>query len=242
MLFELNDNLLFPPVHLSEPDGMLAYGGDLSVERLLLAYRSGIFPWYNEDNPILWWSPDPRFVVFPDRVKYSRSMRKILKKGEFEITADRAFREVISNCAGVIRKFQRGTWITEEMEEAYYTMHKEGYAHSFEAWKDGTLVGGLYGISLGRIFFGESMFVFEANASKAAFLSMAAFLKYLGFLMIDSQVYTAHLESLGAEHIHRSEYLEIVNRGLTHETIRGSWYGLYNSVTSSSSIFPFDVS
>ncbi|MFW6366156.1 MAG: leucyl/phenylalanyl-tRNA--protein transferase [Spirochaetota bacterium] len=242
MLFELNRDLLFPPVHLAEPDGMLAYGGDLSVDRLLLAYKSGIFPWFNEENPIIWWSPNPRFVIFPERVHFSRSMKKILKRGEFEIFVDRDFRRVIRNCAVVPRGHQKGTWITDRMRDAYIILHEEGYAHSFEAWQDGELVGGLYGISLGRLFFGESMFQHASNASKAAFLTMTAFVRELGFLVIDSQVYTKHLASLGAEHISRDDYLKLVRKGLEYDTIRGSWAGLYSSVTSSRRIFPFDVS
>jgi leucyl/phenylalanyl-tRNA--protein transferase len=242
MIFQLGTDILFPPVELADSDGVLAYGGDLSIERLLLAYKSGIFPWYDDRNPILWWSPDPRFVVYPDRVYYSRSMKKVLKRNEFKITADCVFSEVIHNCAVMKRKHQLGTWITSEMEEAYCMMHKQGYAHSFEAWKDDKLVGGLYGISIGKVFFGESMFQIESNASKAAFLSMAAFLNKLEFHLIDSQVHTHHLESLGAEHIPRDMYLTKLKKAIQFKTVIGSWTNLYNSVTSSNWIFPFDVS
>ncbi|HRX16844.1 MAG TPA: leucyl/phenylalanyl-tRNA--protein transferase [Spirochaetota bacterium] len=232
MLYKLDDNLIFPDPNKAPADGLLAYGGDLTTDRLLFAYRSGIFPWYNEE-PILWWSPNPRFVVFPDKVYVSRSMRKILEKNVFTITVDTAFEQVINNCADIPRAGQPGTWITEEMIEAYCRLFDEGYAHSFEAWKNGELVGGLYGLSMGSIFFGESMFTFASNASKAAFLSMASFVKKMGFSLIDSQVHTPHVETLGGESISRRKYLEILKNGLQQNDVTGSWSELYSSVTSS---------
>lgn len=237
MVFQLDTRLIFPPVKHSEPDGLLAYGGDLSPDRLLLAYSTGIFPWFNKESEILWWSPDPRFVLFPKKVYYSRSMKKILKNGDFTIKVDTAFNRVIRECAQMPRFGQLGTWITENMIQAYSTLHDLGFAHSFEAWQDDKLVGGLYGISLGRVFFGESMFSKVSNASKAAFLSMNAFLINQEFSLIDSQVHTTHMESLGAEMISRKEYIDHVQLSQEeHETIAEKWTELYSSVTSSSSI------
>ena len=221
-IFELNNEIVFPPVRLAEPSGILAVGGDLSPERLLHAYRSGIFPWYSDGDPIIWWSPDPRFVLFPDELYVSKTMRQVLNRKIFDITLDRDFRSVIGGCQGP-RKKERGTWITEEMMEAYIGLHDLGFAHSAEAWQDGELVGGLYGISLGRCFFGESMFTRASNASKAAFIVLVRRLSELGFVIIDSQVYTGHLGTLGAQHIPRTEYMRHVNRGLSFDTIRGSW-------------------
>ena len=224
-VFALNEEIVFPPARLADPSGILAVGGDLSPERLLLAYRSGIFPWYSDDDPIIWWSPDPRFVLFPDELYVSKTMRQVLKRKQFEITLDRDFRGVILGCQGP-RKKESGTWITEEMLEAYVRLHELGYAHSVEAWRDGELAGGLYGISLGRCFFGESMFTRTSNASKAALIVLVGMLKKLGFLIIDSQVYTGHLETLGARHIPREEYLDYVRRGCAGDTIMGNWGSL----------------
>lgn len=221
-IFELNDKIVFPPVRLADPSGILAVGGDLSPERLLHAYRSGIFPWYSDGEPIIWWSPDPRFVLFPDELYVSKTMRQVLRRKIFDITLDRDFRGVIRGCQEP-RKKERGTWITEEMMDAYIRLHDLGFAHSAEAWQGGELVGGLYGISLGRCFFGESMFTRVSNASKAAFIVLVRRLRELGFVIVDSQVYTGHLETLGARHITRGEYLDLVNRGLESDTIRGSW-------------------
>jgi leucyl/phenylalanyl-tRNA---protein transferase len=221
-VFELNERIVFPPVRLAEPDGILAVGGDLSPERLLLAYRSGIFPWFSNRDPIIWWSPDPRFVLFPGELCVSKTMRQVLGRKLFDITLDRDFRGVIQGCQEP-RKKERGTWITAEMMEAYIRLHELGYAHSVEAWHGGELAGGLYGISLGGCFFGESMFTRVSNASKAALIVLVTRLAELGFIIIDSQVYTGHLESLGARHIVREEYIEHINRGLASETIRGSW-------------------
>lgn len=212
-LFALGKELIFPPVEMSEPDGLLAVGGDLSETRILLAYRQGIFPWY-EGNHILWWSPDPRFVLFPDHLRISKSMQQLIKKHFFQFSINKAFEQVIAECKTIGRKGQDGTWITPEMKEAYIKLHGQGYALSAEAWKDGELVGGLYGISLGKIFCGESMFSRISNASKFAFISLVEHLKTEGLKLIDCQVYTAHLESLGAEMIPRKEFLEILKEAI----------------------------
>ncbi len=221
-LFVLDKKLSFPPVHLAEPDGLLAIGGDLSEERLLLAYEHGIFPWY-EDKDILWWCPDPRFVLFPEELKVSKSMKQILKKsdparparlpksyggqaGEFTFTVNKSFDQVINNCKTINRKGQEGTWITDEVKKAYTILHKKGIAHSAEVWNEDKLVGGLYGIRLGKIFFGESMFSRESNASKYAFIKYVQQLQTEGVELIDCQVYTEHLESLGARMIDRKEF------------------------------------
>lgn len=205
-LFALEQELLFPPVALAEPDGLLAIGGDLSTDRLLLAYRSGIFPWY-EGKHILWWSPDPRFVLFPDELKVSKSMRQLIRKDAFEFTINKAFESVIANCKTIARPGQDGTWITEEVREAYGKLHRMGIVHSAEAWYEGELVGGLYGVRLGRAFFGESMFSKRSNASKYAFIRYVEQLRSEGVELIDCQVYTEHLESLGARMIPREEFI-----------------------------------
>lgn len=210
----LNKELSFPSVHLAEPDGLLAIGGDLSAERLLLAYQNGIFPWYEGDH-ILWWCPDPRFVLFPDELKVSKSMQALLKKDEFVFTINNDFAEVIHNCKKTKRQGQAGTWITDEVEKAYTKMHKLGYAHSAETWKDGKLVGGLYGIKLGGVFFGESMFSNESNASKFAFVKFVEQLKSEGIELIDCQVYTEHLESLGARMITRENFVSRLKQLIT---------------------------
>jgi leucyl/phenylalanyl-tRNA--protein transferase len=212
-VFALDEELLFPPVDLAEPDGLLAIGGDLSVERLLLAYRSGIFPWY-EGEHILWWCPDPRFVLFPPELKVSKSMKRLIRKNVFDFTINKAFKEVIHECKKIKRPGQQGTWITDEVEAAYIRMHELGWAISAEAWANNELAGGLYGIKLGNIFFGESMFSKETNASKWAFIKLAEQLKSNGIKLIDCQVYTEHLESLGARMISRKNFIENVKRNL----------------------------
>ncbi|MBL7696568.1 MAG: leucyl/phenylalanyl-tRNA--protein transferase [Chitinophagaceae bacterium] len=212
-LFSINKELVFPPVELAEPDGLLAVGGDLSTERLLLAYQSGIFPWY-EGEHILWWCPDPRFVLFPENLVVSKSMRSIFKKNIFTFTANQAFEEVIGNCKRVPRKGQTSTWITDEVKAAYTELHKKGYAHSAETWHDGKLVGGLYGVRLGKVFFGESMFSNASNASKFAFISYVQKLQAEGVQLIDCQVYTEHLESLGAQMIPRRRFLQLLDQNL----------------------------
>ena len=207
----LNQELLFPPVQSAEPDGLLAIGGDLSMERLLLAYRNGIFPWY-EGRHILWWCPDPRFVLFPKELKESKSMRQLLRRNAFDFRVDTAFREVIANCKTITRRDQGGTWITDEVREAYTRLHKAGYAHSAETWLNGELVGGLYGIRMGKVFFGESMFSKVSNASKYAFISYVRQLQSDNVELIDCQVYTEHLESLGARMIGREEFIRELDR------------------------------
>ena len=206
----LDDSLWFPPVEDALDDGLLAVGGDLSVERLLLAYHSGIFPWFNEDELPMWWSPDPRFVLFPEQLKVSKSMRQVMTRGDFEFRIDTAFEDVIYYCSRVYREGQGGTWIGDDVIAAYINLHKLGYAHSAEAWYNGELVGGLYGVLLGRVFFGESMFSLRSNASKFAFIKWVDFLKLHGVLIIDCQVYTEHLESLGAGMVSRAQFIEIL--------------------------------
>ena len=211
MIFQLTDELLFPPVEYAEADGLLAVGGDLSPERLLLAYRQGIFPWFEGELP-LWYSPDPRFVLFPAELKVSNSMKQVIRSNTFQFTTDKAFTEVITQCGKIKRDGQGGTWITDTMKEAYIKMHALGYAHSAETWSEGNLVGGLYGISMGRVFCGESMFSKESNASKFAFINYMPLLISQGIELIDCQVYTGHLASLGARMIPRSEYLNYLRR------------------------------
>lgn len=205
------EELWFPSAEDALEDGLLAIGADLSTERLLLAYKSGIFPWFDDDVP-MWWCPDPRFVLYPDELKVSKSMKQVIKKGGFDFRINTAFEKVIANCKAVEREGQDGTWITDLVEDAYTQMYKLGYAYSAEAWLDGKLVGGLYGILLGNVFFGESMFSHVSNASKFAFIKYVEQLKAEGVVLIDCQVYTEHLESLGARMIPRSEFLEILNR------------------------------
>jgi len=203
----LRANDSFPPVEqaLQSPNGLLAAGGDLSPARLLDAYARGIFPWFSAGQPILWWSPDPRLVLIPGELKISRSLRKTLVKGAFEVRADSVFREVMQACAEP-RSAEGGTWITTEMIDAYCELHRLGYAHSIESWHDGELVGGLYGVALGRAFFGESMFARQADASKVALAHLVQHLRALEFELIDCQMYTPHLVSLGAREIARSEF------------------------------------
>lgn len=207
MIF-LSDNIWFPPVSSASIDGMIAIGGDLSVERLLLAYRSGIFPWYNEGEPIVWYSPDPRMVLFPEKLKVSKSMRQLINKKIFKVTFNTHFNEVIANCKIMNRNDQLGTWITDEMQKAYTKLHEFGVAKSVEVWLDDKLVGGLYGIDLGTIFCGESMFSHVSNASKIAFIYLVEKLKSENYSLIDCQMYTSHLESLGAQEIPRSDFLK----------------------------------
>ncbi|MGV8980392.1 leucyl/phenylalanyl-tRNA--protein transferase [Clostridium sp.] len=212
-IYRLSNDLVFPDPSLAEEDGLLALDGDLSPERLILAYSNGIFPWFSEDEPILWWSPDPRFVVYPNDVKISHSMKKLLKKNTYRISFDTCFRDVISNCSNV-RK-ETGTWITNEMIEAYCTLHKLGFAHSVETWYGDKLVGGLYGIIMGKCFFGESMFSTMDNASKFAFINLSRILEEKKFVVIDCQVHTAHLESLGAVNISRKDFLYLIEKGIS---------------------------
>lgn len=210
MIKRLTDELIFPDYSEANPDGILAYGGDLSVERLKLAYRKGIFPWYNPGEPILWWFPDPRFVLYPEELKVSKSMTKILRENIFEITENQAFEEVISNCQKIFRPGQCGTWITNEMKAAYLELHRIGIAKSVEVWQNDELVGGFYGIEQKRVFCGESMFAKVSNASKAGFICFVR--KYQKrYELIDCQVYTPHLESLGAGEITAEEFLRYLS-------------------------------
>lgn len=210
-MYLLDDKIFFPPVEAADEEGIVAIGGDLSPERLLLAYRSGIFPWYNEDEPIIWWSPDPRFVLFPEKLRISKSMQTVLQNGKFRFTINRAFTQVMQNCKTITRKDQEGTWIHPATVEAYTKLHELGYAHSAEAWLNGELVGGLYGVRLGNIFFGESMFSKESNASKFAFIKYVQYLKKENVKLIDCQIYTAHLESLGAKMITRKDFIALIH-------------------------------
>jgi len=207
MIFRLDDRLLFPDPTLADEDGLLAVGGDLSTDRLLLAYQNGIFPWYNDNTPILWYSPHERFVLFPNELKISKSMRQVLRSGRFTVTQDQCFESVIDACSSVGRKGQDGTWITADMKDAYIRLHNEGHAHSVEVWEQGQLIGGLYGVQIGSVFCGESMFSLVSNASKAALIGMC---NNGNYTLIDCQVHTEHLESMGARLIDRKEYIGIL--------------------------------
>ncbi len=205
-LYILDNKTWFPDVNEALHDGLLAIGGDLSIERLILAYRKGIFPWFDDDTP-MWWSPDPRFVLFPEELKVSKSMKQLLKKNAFDFKVNSNFTHVITNCQKTPRKDQDGTWITNEVRDAYIQLYKLGYAHSAESWLDGEIVGGLYGIKMGKAFFGESMFSHKSNASKYAFIKMVQHLKEEGVQLIDCQIHTNHLESLGARMIPRTDFI-----------------------------------
>ena len=222
-VFRLPAQPVFPDVRLAEPDGLLALGGDLSQERLLAAYRAGIFPWFSQGEPILWWSPDPRCVLFTDRIHRSRSMLKVLRKGRFRITLNAAFEQVMRQCSHVPRPGQDGTWITPGMLKAYVGLHRAGFAHSAEAWQDGHLVGGIYGVSLGSLFFGESMFSTAPNASKAALIRLSEHLQAAGFAVLDGQVGNPHLYRLGAVDIPRREFLDLLAAGLAIPAPDGCW-------------------
>ncbi len=213
----------FPSVRDATPEGIVAVGGDLSPGMLLSAYRQGIFPWFSEGDPLMWWSPDPRFVMFPENIRVSKSMKRILKRKNYRVTLDSDFVSVIGHCKIVKRKKQEGTWITGEMKNAYIELHKMGYAHSVETFIDGELSGGLYGISLGSCFFGESMFSLYPDASKIALILLVWRLFDAGFTMVDCQVYTPHLERMGAENISRETFLRKLEEGLKRDTLRGCW-------------------
>ncbi len=228
-VFQLSDEVIFPPPELAEDSGLLAVGGDLSESRLLLAYSAGIFPWYSDNDPVLWWSPDPRLVLFPDELKVSRSLRQTIKKGIFKITIDTAFKSVIQSCADIHSKDDGGTWITDEMVEAYVCLHHCGIAHSVESWFDGELVGGLYGVALGSAFFGESMFTKKNDASKAAFVTLVNQLVKWRFSLIDCQITTPHLMSFGAREIPRSEFLKMLGTALKAPAKKGKWGGFTGS-------------
>ena len=222
-IFRLVEEPIFPPPDYADPSGLLAVGGDLSSERLLEAYRLGIFPWYSDDQPILWWSPDPRLTLELADFKISRSLGKTLRRGHLKVTFDRAFEEVIQACASVPREAQNGTWITQEMQEAYINLHGLGYAHSVESWLGDQLVGGLYGVSLGKAFFGESMFHLQADASKVALANLVDNLKRWEFQFIDSQMTTEHMLRLGAKELPRRVFLKRLQSALRHPTKRGRW-------------------
>lgn len=227
MLFILDPNnpkQEFPPVEQAErePDGLIAIGGDLSSTRLLNAYRSGIFPWYNNDQPILWWSPDPRTVLYPERLKVSRSLRKDIRNSDLTITIDQAFADVITACAAPRQK-QPETWITQEMKQAYLELFSQGAAHSVEVWEENRLVGGLYGVAIGKLFFGESMFSSRSNASKIALFYLCAKLTAWGYELIDCQIYSEHLTSLGAEEIPRSEFGKLLAEFCSTKPSADSW-------------------
>lgn len=223
-VYELVEEPIFPDPHLANDDGLLAFGGDLSVERILLAYRCGIFPWFAEDSPdILWWSPDPRLLLFPDKFRLSKSLRQKIRQNFFEVRVDTAYEQVIDYCSKVPRRGQDGTWITSDIKKTYVELHRLGVAHSIETWKDGQLVGGLYGLSLGSAFFGESMFHLQTDASKVAFYSLCQIAKKIGLNFIDCQMTTNHLLSLGAEEISRDVFLNLLNESNADKTRHGAW-------------------
>jgi len=230
-VYLLSKDLIFPPPHLASVEGLLAVGGDLSQERLLLAYRMGIFPWYSDNEPILWWSPDPRLVLYPREIHISKTLQKVIKKGVFQITMDSAFDRVIQACAHVHDNDDGGTWILDDMVKAYRRLHLSGFAHSVEAWHDGELVGGLYGVSLGRSFFGESMFSVMSNASSAALAALASHLNEKSFDMIDCQVTTTHLKNFGAREIPRERFLAQLKESLSVPTITGKWHLTHENET-----------
>ena len=227
-IFQLTSDIVFPPVELASEEGILAISGDLCCDRILLAYESGIFPWFSENEPIVWWAPDPRFILFPHKLKVSKSMRPVLNSKQLSVTYDQAFKEVIKKCKSVGRKDQDGTWITSDIEKAYTALHKLGYAHSVEVWRNEKLVAGLYGVSLGRCFFGESMFSEESNASKYGFINLVRHLRNHDFNLIDCQVYTDHLASLGAEEMPRTLFSDYLKRNSADETLKGNWNEYFN--------------
>jgi len=222
-VYQLTNDLVFPDPSLAEDDGLLAIGGDLSIERLLLAYSNGIFPWYDEGSPIMWWALNPRMVLIPEEFKVSKSLKQKIKKAEFSITFDEAFEEVIRHCSRVPRSDQHGTWITNEMKHAYINLHKLGFAHSVECYFKNELVGGLYGISIGKAFFGESMFHYKTDASKIAFYALMQKLKSWEFQLVDAQMETPLLKSFGAKLIPFEDYREKLTIALEFETKRGKW-------------------
>ena len=217
-------DIYFPPAYLANEDGILAVGGDLSKERLLRAYRNGIFPWFNPGDPIIWWSPDPRFVLYPTELKVHKSMRPYFNQKKFQVTVDQQFEQVITACQQQRRKGQSGgTWITENMIEGYVQLHEAGYAHSIEVWDKEALVGGLYGVGLGKVFYGESMFSRKSNASKFGFISLTRRLVELGYELIDCQQETKYLGSLGGRSIPRVEFLKILQQNQKEVTQQGNW-------------------
>ena len=222
-IYELTDQVVFPPPDHAEPEGLLAIGGDLQVERLLLAYRMGIFPWYSEDQPILWWSPDPRLILEPQSLHITKRLRQTLHQKRFRVTFDLAFHQVIQSCATVSRKRGPGTWITPEMQAAYLSLHDAGFAHSVESWFEGEVVGGMYGVCIGKCFFGESMFFIQTDASTVAFVTLMNHLRAWNFHMLDAQITTSHLIGFGAREISRGEFLHRLERALAYPTRKGRW-------------------
>ncbi|MBP7821854.1 MAG: leucyl/phenylalanyl-tRNA--protein transferase [Saprospiraceae bacterium] len=224
-VYWLSDDIItFPNPESTDKEGLLAVGGDLSPKRLLMAYKMGIFPWYNPEEPILWWCPDPRLVLFPSELKVAKSMRTYFNQKKMSITLDHDFEHVMRNCKDHVRKSQEGsTWITEEIIDAYKKLHEMGYAHSVEVWQHGEIVAGIYGITIGKCFFGESMYSKVSNASKFGMISLTRLLGQRGFHFIDCQVYTSHLASLGARNIRRSEFLDILKRNEREKTDISSW-------------------
>lgn len=222
MIYQLSNDLIFPDPLLADESGLLAVGGDLNVDRLLLAYSQGIFPWFNPGDPIMWWSPAWRPIFIPGEIKISKSLRRTIRKNIFEIRFDTQFRRVIQLC-GELRKHKEGTWITDEMVESYSLLHKMGYAHSVETFLDGQLVGGLYGVAIGKAFFGESMFHTKSDASKVAFVSLSENLRKWDFQLIDSQVSNNHLLSLGAMEIHQSVFIDMLQQAIKQDGKQGKW-------------------
>lgn len=231
-IYQLDDEIWFPHPSLAHEEGILAVGGDLSPKRLLTAYYNGIFPWFSEGEPIVWWSPDPRMVLWPDDLKVSKSMRKVIRDEVFTMSIDTAFEEVIVACADQPRRDQDGTWITDDMQQAYIKLHELGFAHSVEVWQNEELVGGLYGIMVGSIFCGESMFARVSNASKFGFIKLVQALKKAGCTMIDCQTYTDHLASLGADEIPREEFLEHLEQHNQQSILPGKWTWLDDDLHS----------
>ncbi len=223
MIFGLTESLIFPPAYLAREDGLLAVGGDLSVERLLLAYGQGIFPWYTQEDPILWWAPDPRLILEPENFHLSRRLARIIRQGRFEVTFDTDFEQIIRSCAQPRRGKEKGTWLVPEMIDAYIRLHEAGYAHSVECREGGRLVGGLYGVAMGRIFFGESMFSSVSNSSKVALLHLVGLLRKWEFNLIDCQMTTSHLLSLGAKEIPGYQFYSRLEKYITQPGYLGSW-------------------
>jgi leucyl/phenylalanyl-tRNA--protein transferase len=229
-VYRLSKDLVFPNPRLADETGLLAVGGDLSPERLLLAYYNGIFPWFSKGDPILWWSPDPRMILYPEKFKVSHSLKQLLKNGKYQVRYDTAFSDVITHCAAVTRKDQEGTWITPKMKNAYIRLHELGFAHSVETWFQNELIGGLYGISIGKAFFGESMFHLARDASKFATFHLVELAKTLDFHFIDAQQETQHLKSLGAEAIPRESFLKSLENAMEFESFRGLWTAFANDI------------
>ena len=222
-VFQLTDDILFPMPELAEPDGLLAVGGDLSPARLITAYRQGIFPWYSDGEPIRWWSPVPRLVLFPEQFHLPRRLARTIRKGIFRVTADTAFAEVISSCGSLRRESGEGTWITEDMKDAYILLHDLGFAHSIECWFEGELAGGLYGVCLDRVFFGESMFSRRRDASKVALASLVQYADETGIRAVDCQMSTAHLLRFGSRELEREEFQEILEQFIQNITAQQKW-------------------